>query len=532
MPGETTQNDDSAVLLTGAPAPEPDVRVDAGGTAPTPVATGRYERWIRPAVVVVLLASVALRFIAPSPLWLDEAQTVSIAHRSLPHLFSALREDGSPPLYYLLLHYWMAAFGTGDFAVRSLSGIFSVLSLPVMYVVARRFKVVGDTGWPALLLLATCPFVVRYASETRMYSLLLLLVLLAMLTYEAVWRTGGWGANIAAAVVTACLVLTQYWSFFLLATFVVAVAVAAWRGQRRALRLLVPMVVGCLAFIPWFPSFAYQNAHTGAPWGSPPGFEVPLLTLGAWVGDGLTAPFLRWCYYLLAAIALIGYATTTGRLSFGRPVRRWPLLVLGFGVVVMAVGVIASNLTNTSYSPRYSAIAVAPILLVVAAGIAALPINYRTPVLAIVVALSLASAALIPGQLRTQAGQVATILKAANPHDLVVFCPDQLGPAVNRLAPHEGTQVVYPTFGSAAMVDWVNYAHRNETANPIAFARTALKRAAGHRVWLIYQEGYNTLAGGCSSLLSSFTAARGVPNQALLPHGAFEKYAVDEFPVK
>ena len=531
MPGETSQGGDSATLATRSPTASDPAELTVTEAAPAP-ATGRFERWIRPGVVVVLLASIALRFIAPSPLWLDEAHTVNIAHRSLHHLFSALREDGSPPLYYLLLHAWMAVFGTSTFAVRSLSGIFSVAALPVMYVVSRRFRLVGDSPWAAVLLLATCPFVVRYGSETRMYSLVLLLVLLAMLTYHWVWTDGGLWSNVSAALVTAALVLTQYWAFFLTAAAVVAIAVAAWRGTRRALLLLVPMAVGWLAFIPWLSSFAYQNAHTGAPWGTPPGFEVPVLTIGAWVGNGLTAPALSWAYYLLIVAALAGYATASGRISVGRPLRRWPTLVLGLAILTMAVGTIASDLTTTSYSPRYSAIVVGPVLLVIAAGFAALPAHLRTGAIAVVTVLGLASAALVPGQLRTQAGQVATILKAAGPHDLVVFCPDQLGPAVNRIAPHEGTQVVYPNFGSPAMVDWVDYAKRNETADPLAFAKTALQRADGQTIWLVYAIGYQTLAGGCSSLYASFTAARGVPIDALNPHSAFEKYSVAELPAK
>jgi uncharacterized membrane protein len=465
-------------------------------------------------------------------LWLDEAQTVNIANRSIPHLFSALREDGSPPLYYLILHYWMAAFGTSTFAVRALSGIFSVAALPVMAVVARRFRLVGDTHWPAVLLLATCPFVVRYATEARMYSLLLLLVLLALLAFERVWAVGGRWPNVAAALVTAALVLTQYWALFLLAATVVGIGIAVWRGATKAWRLLVPMAVGCIAFVPWLPSFAYQNAHTGAPWGTPPGIEVPVLTVGAWVGDGLAAPALRWAYYVLAMLALIGYATSNDGLTLRGPVRRWPLLLLGFGVATMLIGTVASQIADSSYSPRYSTIAVPPLLLVIAAGFGAVPPRLRTAAVAVVAALGLAGVALLPGQLRTQAGQVATILKSAGPHDLVVFCPDQLGPAVHRIAPNEGTQVVYPTFGSAAMVDWVDYAKRNETADPLAFARTALQRADGHTIWLIYEIGYQTLAGGCSSLDSSFTAARGVPIDALNPHGAFEKYSVAEFPAK
>ncbi|HEX3824507.1 MAG TPA: glycosyltransferase family 39 protein [Mycobacteriales bacterium] len=484
---------------------------------------------MRPAVVAVLVVSIVLRFLTRSPLWLDEAQTVSIANRSVPHLFTALREDGAPPLYYLLLHYWMAAFGTSSFAVRSLSSVLSVGALPVMAVVAKRFKLLGDSPWPAVLLLATCPFVIRYATEARMYSLVLLLVLLALVAYERVWTVGGWRPAVAATVVTGALLLTQYWAIFMLATAGATVLFAMWRGAREARRLLVPMVIGCGFFLPWLPSFAYQSAHTGAPWGSPPGIEVPFVALGGWVGGGLASPVLRWAYYLLAAVAIFGYARRGGGVSFHWPVRRRPLLLLGFGVAVLLVGTVASEAVTSAYAPRYTMVAVAPILLVVAAGLDALSPRLRTATLAVVVVSGLAGSALIPGELRTQAAQVAKILRAAQPGDLVVFCPDQLGPAVHRLAPNAGRQVVYPTFGSAAMVDWVDYKTRNEDADPYTFAGSALQMAAGHTIWFIYETGYPTLAGGCTDLLTTFTVARGQPVDALNGHGAFETDNVAEF---
>ncbi|MEZ5343156.1 MAG: hypothetical protein R2706_17470 [Acidimicrobiales bacterium] len=45
-------------------------------------------------------------------LWLDEAQTVAIASLAPRDLLDALKSDGHPPLYYLVLHYWMDAVGT------------------------------------------------------------------------------------------------------------------------------------------------------------------------------------------------------------------------------------------------------------------------------------------------------------------------------------------------------------------------------------------------------------------------------------
>jgi mannosyltransferase len=490
----------------------------------------RTTTWLRYATGAVLVAAVALRFLTTSPMWLDEAQTVNIAGRSFPHLFGALRHDGSPPLYYVVLHIWMAFFGTSSFAARALSGVFSVAALPVMAVAARRFALSGRSPWPAVLLLATCPFAVRYATEARMYSLLLLLVLLALVTYEQVWSVGGTRPTVWAALVTGALVLTHYWSLFLVAIGFVAAAVAVWRGVRPARRLLLPMVIGCLAFVPWLPSFTYQSAHTAAPWGGPPGANTPLVAIGGWAGTGVTEPILVAAYYVLVVLALAGTAAAGGGVTIGRPIRRTPLLLAGLGIGTLVLGTAASEAVSSAYDPRYSIVALGPLLLVVAIGVGALPARYRTAAVAVVCGLGLIGASMIPGQLRSQSREVATALAAAGPSDLVVFCPDQIGPAVHREAPSAGRQVVYPTFGSPAMVNWVDYAKRNKAADPVAFARQALRLAGHHTLWLVYAQGYRTLAGACTSLYTSFAVARGRPVIALKSSlKSFEQDSVAKF---
>src|SRR6185436_1082752 len=71
----------------------------------------------RPMVVLGVLAILALgvvvRFVCRSDLWADEALSVAIARLPVDRILSALRHDGAPPLYYLLLHGWMRVFGTG-----------------------------------------------------------------------------------------------------------------------------------------------------------------------------------------------------------------------------------------------------------------------------------------------------------------------------------------------------------------------------------------------------------------------------------
>ena len=94
--------------------------------------------WVGLAGVAVLIAAIVLRFWARSPLWLDEANTVSIAGLPVSRIPDALRHDGAPPLYYLLLHGWIRLFGTSDLAVRSLGGIIAVATFPLIWLAGRR----------------------------------------------------------------------------------------------------------------------------------------------------------------------------------------------------------------------------------------------------------------------------------------------------------------------------------------------------------------------------------------------------------
>lgn len=92
----------------------------------------------------MLAFAVVLRFWTPSPMWLDEALTVNIARAPLHLIPGLLRHDGAPPLYYVLLHFWMKAFGTRDLGARSLSGVIGVLTLPAVWLAGYN---VGAQSW-------------------------------------------------------------------------------------------------------------------------------------------------------------------------------------------------------------------------------------------------------------------------------------------------------------------------------------------------------------------------------------------------
>jgi mannosyltransferase len=104
-------------------------------------------------------------------LWLDEAFSVWLGWHSLVDLYGwIVRIDQHPPLYYTLLHLWMW-LGDSEATVRSLSALFGTVTIPVIFLIGRRISGSG-VGLIAALILAVSPFHVRFAQETRMYTLL------------------------------------------------------------------------------------------------------------------------------------------------------------------------------------------------------------------------------------------------------------------------------------------------------------------------------------------------------------------------
>ena len=91
--------------------------MDAAGTRPP-----RRHAALWTVAVAAAAAGAALRFVAPSPMWLDEVLSVNIASLSVGDAVQALRHDGHPLLYYAVLGVWLDGFGDSDLAARSLSG--------------------------------------------------------------------------------------------------------------------------------------------------------------------------------------------------------------------------------------------------------------------------------------------------------------------------------------------------------------------------------------------------------------------------
>jgi len=518
--------------VQGVALPDLEQARGAGAGSPGSGAPGRLHalrrgapQLVTAAFVAAVAAGLALRFLTRSALWLDEALTVDIARLPLHDLHAALRRDGAPPLYYVLLHFWIRAFGTSDLAVRSLSGVISLATLPVAWVAARRFA--GRTAaWITVALLATAPFAVYYATEARMYALVMFLTACGIVALERAIERPRVGNVAAVAVVTASLLYTQYWALYLVGTVGLWLAWQLRRAQpaprrRGAGWSLLAVALGCAAFAPWAPTFLFQAAHTGTPWAAPPNFGAVINAVTGFADNQATLTtagsnqgrLLAVCYFVLAFLGVFGVALDRRRIELDIRTRRRPRAMAFVVVVSLAAAVAGGILDQSAFSPRYASIVFVPLLLLVALGtLTLLDRAVRTAVVAVAVAAGLALSVENVWTQRTQATEVAAVLAArAKPGDVVAYCPDQLGPAVYRLTAGAGyDQVTYPRRTGPQFVDWVDYKQAAHRASPAAFARMLMARAGStHQIWLVWAPGYQGFGTRCESIATALLDAPG-----------------------
>jgi mannosyltransferase len=130
----------------------------------------RSDLWL---VLGITLFGAALRLynLGAASLWTDEAFSAWAAGNSLPDIWHIVAaRESKPPLYYWLLHFWLAA-GDNEATLRLMSVMFGTLVVPVVYAIGR---ILGgrDVAAMTAFLMSISPVNIHYSREARMYSFL------------------------------------------------------------------------------------------------------------------------------------------------------------------------------------------------------------------------------------------------------------------------------------------------------------------------------------------------------------------------
>ena len=133
--------------------------------------TNRRHSWLECLSLVALATLLRCLFIGKTDLGSDEAFSLYMAQLNMGDIVRLLCQGDNPPLWELLLHGWIGIFGISEVAIRTLSLIFSALTvIPVYFIGERHIR--RYAGIAAALCYCCSTFSIYMSHECRVYSLI------------------------------------------------------------------------------------------------------------------------------------------------------------------------------------------------------------------------------------------------------------------------------------------------------------------------------------------------------------------------
>jgi len=201
------------------------------------------------AVVLCLQAVLLFSALRLLPVWSDELSTMHTEERPVGAIITRVEGDIHPPLYFILLHYWikLPLPWNGIAAMRAFSAMWALLAtllLDLLWI--RSWPPVPR--WLALSFFALSPCLLLYGRMARSYSMQMALVLVSLAMLRR-WMSQPRSLRFAVASFAALLALL-YTHYVPGLAVLGGFALAGWicAGIARAATFVVAVILG---YAPW-----------------------------------------------------------------------------------------------------------------------------------------------------------------------------------------------------------------------------------------------------------------------------------------
>ena len=330
-------------------------------------------------LLAILLVALLLRVfqLDAESLWLDEVYSVNWGNHDFVQILGLSIQNRHPPLYLLLLHYWMQLFGDSEFSVRLPSVLFGVFSVAMLYKVGTLLFNKW-TGLMSAFIMAISAYQIYYSQEARAYMMMVLFALISFYFFLKLFEGKNYWILAGYVLFSTTLMYAHYYGLFLV--FVQALFVLGFYALRRhpnnATTVTTTFGTWGLAagatvilYLPGFFYLAYTLIHPNPPvYGqTPPGLSDVSKSLLQYAGAPYWGAPSSPSLLLLAILTLFALIAVFVLLKRGGERMKLSLLLLWL-IVPVALPFLLSQISNLQYAGRYSIAALPALYLLVAVG--------------------------------------------------------------------------------------------------------------------------------------------------------------------
>lgn len=201
--------------------------------------------------LVLLKLLISIPFINSNPIDLDEPFSIFHSQNSLSGLFQIFQNENNPPLHFVLLHFWEQLFGIGPVSVRSLSLLFSVLTIVVLFKTGIKFFN-SKTAIIVCLLFIFSDYHQYYGLEARTYSLLVLefsVIIYLLLSIILAKNKVSFQTAVMLGLINILVFYTHYISIFILISEAFILLIYFKNFQLK--NLLISGLIFIVGILPW-----------------------------------------------------------------------------------------------------------------------------------------------------------------------------------------------------------------------------------------------------------------------------------------
>ncbi len=272
-------------------------------------------------LLLIIIVGLFLRIynLEKESFWVDEGYSVVTSGLDLIKIVEAARKDVHPPLYYLILHFWMGWFGDSEFSVRFLSALLGTLSIFVTYKVGSLIFD-NKTGLLGSLILGFSVFHIWYSQETRNYNLMVLLTLFSYYFFIRLLVKKNIKILSGYVIFSSLLMYTHVYGLFILISQNVYFAIHNLSQQNcktSAKTWCLLQFVLLVLYIPWIIPLIEQISSIQT------GFWIPKPTIKSVGGAFLKysgSYSLMLFFVAFSALALVSPEKIEGRINLRNPI--------------------------------------------------------------------------------------------------------------------------------------------------------------------------------------------------------------------